>query len=630
MNTYNKTLTEWVSDPFASLPWNAEQVAKRIREAGSSGKLDLSQMLMMQMPREVWQLTSLSELVLAGEYKFKAIPPEIFNMRGLTLLNLSFNEITSLPPEIGLLTHLRSLVFERNQISLLPTELGQLSQLTCLDLYDNQIAHLPTEIGRLKNLKLLILESNPLRSIPSEIGGMTLECFCVPPVTDLPRDLPNLKQLTYDQYAFSETLPVMTRLTCLTLNRIVQLPPGVFLLTHLSDLKLNSLSELPAAIGRLTALTTLDLSNSALAALPDTIGQLGRLTKLNLANNQFSLFPQALLQLTSLRKLNVSLNRLTMLPVEIGNLRDLEKLDLSYNPLTTLPLSLGQIAGLTHLEGDGCLVDSFVWLTIRDQCRLIRDSEADVAFPVRFEKWKALAECRRLVLGELAKRETIALNEWLLRLEKTRDFAHDQKALAATVCAMLHDVFTNPAFKELFFAQVEANNESCEDRAAMAFNEIYTSWKVVCGNGGLEMMKGVAKTLALRKELQKLLRNSGERESVEIFLFYEILLKEELGLVTAFSSMTYATIGERAWIDKERLIRAVKDNYFDELYALPVFQKRLQENGEVRRRWEEIDQKYRTELDGLGDEEDLDLQHKKAEIMLSREREKKEVAASCI
>lgn len=86
----------------------------------------------------------------------------------------------------------------------------------------------------------------------------------------------------------------------------------------------------------------------------------------------------------------------------------------------------------------------------------------------------------------------------------------------------------------LFFAQAEVNNAHCRDRAAMALNEVYTAWKILCPSveemsvrEKLEMLVGVAKTHRLRKELQ-LLIPSHERESVEIYLFYESKLRTEL------------------------------------------------------------------------------------------------------
>jgi hypothetical protein len=49
------------------------------------------------------------------------------------------------------------------------------------------------------------------------------------------------------------------------------------------------------------------------------------------------------------------------------------------------------------------------------------------------------------------------VNEWLFRLERTKDFSTKEQArLASVVLDLLKDVMRNPSFKELFFNQVEA------------------------------------------------------------------------------------------------------------------------------------------------------------------------------
>ena len=89
-------------------------------------------------------------------------------------------------------------------------------------------------------------------------------------------------------------------------------------------------------------------------------------------------------------------------------------------------------------------------------------------------------------MNALSADQKITLNEWLLRLEKTRDFTKAQSRLALTVCNIVADVIANREFQELFFPQAEANNACCQDRAAMSLNEIYTSWMILCQSAGLE------------------------------------------------------------------------------------------------------------------------------------------------
>lgn len=72
--------------------------------------------------------------------KLRDIPPQIGQMRFLTILDLSMNELQVLPPEIGMLTNLKK-----------------------LSLYDNHLDDLPFELGSLHQLEMLGIEGNPMR-----------------------------------------------------------------------------------------------------------------------------------------------------------------------------------------------------------------------------------------------------------------------------------------------------------------------------------------------------------------------------------------------------------------------------------------------------------------------------------
>ena len=93
------------------------------------------------------------------------IPPEIGNLRALTLLNLGFNLLTgSIPPEIGHLTALTHLNLRCNLLTGgIPPELGNLCSLTILELRSNQLTGaIPIQLGRLKDLDCLSLSGNQL------------------------------------------------------------------------------------------------------------------------------------------------------------------------------------------------------------------------------------------------------------------------------------------------------------------------------------------------------------------------------------------------------------------------------------------------------------------------------------
>ena len=83
-------------------------------------------------------------------------------------------------------------------------------------------------------------------------------------------------------------------------------------------------------------------------------------------------------------------------------------------------------------------------------------------------------------------------------------------------------------------------------------------------------MIAAAKTLTLRKEIAKLCQRKNEQgESVEVYLYYELQLKEKLNLLTALHGMRYGMIGKRSWVDEQELEKNVRDNYLASLCDLP-------------------------------------------------------------
>ncbi|HET7013461.1 MAG TPA: COR domain-containing protein [Streptosporangiaceae bacterium] len=226
-----------------------------------------------------------------------AIPPKIFELTGLRVLNLYRNPLTTLPPEIGQLTNLQQLDLDDNQLTTLPPEIGQLTGLRVLNLDGNQLTTLPPEISQLTNLRELNLGSNQLTTLPPEIGQLT-----------------GLREL---------------------------------------NLYTNHLTTLPPEICQLTGLRELNLSNNQLTTLPPEICQLTNLQQLILYRNQLITLAPEICQLANLQYLDVDGNhQLTTLPPEIGQLTNLEHLDLGRNDgnkISALPPEIGQLANLQTL-----------------------------------------------------------------------------------------------------------------------------------------------------------------------------------------------------------------------------------------------------------------------------------------
>ncbi|MFI0436113.1 MAG: leucine-rich repeat domain-containing protein, partial [Parachlamydiaceae bacterium] len=414
------------------------------------------------------------------------------NLSQLTDLNLRNNQLTSLPSEIGNCSQLTDLYLSVNQLKNLPWDISNSSQLIYLDLQNKQLTSVPSEIGNCSQLIDLYLSHNQLTNLPSEIG--------------------NLSQLT-DLYLHN--------------NRLTSLPSEIGNCSQLTGLYLsnNRLTSVPSEIGNCSQLTTLYLHNNRLTSLPSEIGNCSRLTCLRLRNNQ-----------------------LTSLPSQLGLLVFLKILDVRSNPnLTELPLSLGQCPELTDIQYYGTSIPESQVRAILGMSQALRNKQVSDLLPKRLAAWKVFSK-DNFELGfidKLSEQEKEAISEWLLRLERTKDFSGaSQRSLACSVCGILQSLNESPSFKSLFFDQLSVNLTGCGDRAAMAFNELFLSWKLetldvnMSEHDTFKLMLRASKTAALRKAIQNAIEKQEAKEgqliheSVEIYLYYETQLKKQLDLLS--------------------------------------------------------------------------------------------------
>ena len=102
---------------------------------------------------------------LRGQH-LTSIPDRIFQMEGLTYLNLGSSEITFYPPLSALVDS------NANQISELPDEIGKLTNLKTLILNSNNLTTLPNAITKLTNLEVLDLSLNKNLNIIQELDKL--------------------------------------------------------------------------------------------------------------------------------------------------------------------------------------------------------------------------------------------------------------------------------------------------------------------------------------------------------------------------------------------------------------------------------------------------------------------------
>ena len=246
-----------------------------------------------------------------------------------------------------------SLRYDR-ELSTIPPEVFELEHVQVLDLSYTKIREIPPEIKQLKNLRELRLFGCPLREVP-QIHGLGIDYAFYRRFTKK-IDKNQIAGLRFRRREMDELnkageFPQLTTLD-LQRNELTTLPDSVTQLSRLTtlDLSWNKLTTLPDAVTRLSQLTTLDLRGNGLTTLPDSVTQLAQLTKLDLSRNELTTLPDSVTQLAQLTKLDLRNSKLTTLPDSLGQLSQLTTLDLSRNKLTTLPDSLGQLSQLTTLD----------------------------------------------------------------------------------------------------------------------------------------------------------------------------------------------------------------------------------------------------------------------------------------
>ncbi|KAG2289214.1 hypothetical protein Bca52824_048818 [Brassica carinata] len=260
------------------------------------------------------------------------VPSSFNNLKLLSLLDLSQNELIGTFPLVPNLTNLTVLRLSYNHFSgtINPNgSLFRLHQLRYLDLSHNNFisSSLPSEFGNLNRLEYLCIAFNGfLGQVPSSFNNLNL-----------------LTGLDLSQNEFNGSFPLvgnLTKLVALDLsyNRFSgTLSPNtsLFELHHLSYVNLDF--------------------NMFSSSLPSEIGNLNRLELLSLSsNNFFGQVPPTISNLTSLTHLYLSQNKLTGNFPLVQNLTNLSFLILSDNHFSgTIPSSLLTLPFLSFLEVRG-------------------------------------------------------------------------------------------------------------------------------------------------------------------------------------------------------------------------------------------------------------------------------------
>ncbi|KAI1292098.1 Protein flightless-1 [Halotydeus destructor] len=338
----NNSKLDWIPDELGSL----NQI-----EALAVAKNNLT-----SLHGEISAMKSLRSLnCRRNKLKNTGIPQNIFQLKELTILDLSHNQLNEVPEELEHSTNLKLLNLSYNQIDFLPNQLFvNLTNLTFLDLSDNNLDTVPPQIRRLVNLETLILNNNPLghmRPLPALVSLHNLHLRNtrrtlknIPPTLDVLENLVDV-DLGENELArvptFLYSLPKLKRLN-LSDNLISELSPDIgdqWINLEVLNMCRNKLKQLPTSLCKLSKLKRLFLNDNQLdfEGIPSGIGKLLNLEVFSAANNQLEMIPEGIIRLGRLKKLILSNNKLITLPDAIHLLTDIISLELGGNPDLIMP-----------------------------------------------------------------------------------------------------------------------------------------------------------------------------------------------------------------------------------------------------------------------------------------------------
>lgn len=271
-----------------------------------------------------------------------SIPSELFDCPHLQVVDFSCNRLSSVPKGITKARGLLVLNLSGNVITTIPPDLFvQCTELMFLDLSDNRLENLPAQLRRCSSLQQLIVSRNPLSHAQL-------------------RSLAALKHLEVLHLAGTQ-------------RRLDNIPSELDRLEQLVELDLsdNLLTRTPEPVLSLHALRKLNLAYNEISNLSQVTDNWPRLEYLNLGHNNLTQLPSGLTRLTSLRKLYLNNNQLTFtgIPSGIGKLQDLEIFDASYNELENIPESLCRCGRLKKLY-----LNSNRLITLPDAIHYLRES----------------------------------------------------------------------------------------------------------------------------------------------------------------------------------------------------------------------------------------------------------------
>ncbi|XP_033224137.1 E3 ubiquitin-protein ligase LRSAM1-like isoform X2 [Belonocnema kinseyi] len=136
---------------------------------------DISECALKQVPSGIYSLCRVfrKRKLLMNSNKLNSLSNggALSDLSLLTVLDLSFNELSHLPSDIGCLVSLEEFYLQENSIWKLPNEIVHLRNLSVLNVSKNNLKQLPETIGQLRKLTNLNLSYNKaIKCLPKSLG----------------------------------------------------------------------------------------------------------------------------------------------------------------------------------------------------------------------------------------------------------------------------------------------------------------------------------------------------------------------------------------------------------------------------------------------------------------------------
>lgn len=334
-----------------------DYLPEELKQLEKLEKLNLSHNKLVSLIGEVIFLDNLKYLDCRyNNIHNSDIPPELFTLKSLEIIDFSHNNLTDVPKNIESCPALTTLNLSNNKIdNIKENTFLDLNRLQSLNLSYNKLNSLPTSLGRLINLKVLNISGNPFNEIKLRLVEKlkSLETLSMRNTSRENQNMPNLSSLT-NLVELDLSCNKLTRVPdditwCSKLkrlniseNRLEKLPERFgdsFLSLESLNISDNKLNELPNSLCKMCNLKRLYINDNMLnfEGIPPAIGKLRQLEILMAARNNLELIPESIIRCISLKKLILTSNKLITLPDSIHLLNDIEVLELSNNPDLIMP-----------------------------------------------------------------------------------------------------------------------------------------------------------------------------------------------------------------------------------------------------------------------------------------------------